>query len=166
MEMLADPGHPEPIRIEGQLLDGDGAAIDDAMLEIWHADAHGHYPEYFRQNPDGPTFRGFGRAATDREGRFLFRTIMPGPVPAADGTVIFNAPHINVSIFARGLLKRLVTRIYFPGHPLNASDPALNAAPPDRRRTLIARRVEGGSGTIFRFDVILQGANETVFFDI
>jgi protocatechuate 3,4-dioxygenase alpha subunit len=156
----------ERIMIEGRILDGDGNPLDDAMLEIWQANAEGRYdhPEDTQQKPVDPSFHGFGRAATDRNGYFRFRTIMPGSVPARDGGV--QAPHINLSIFARGLLKRLVTRIYFPDHPLNRSDPALNAVRADRRRTLIARRTGDGSPAVFRFDIALQGDNETAFLDV
>ena len=104
-----------------------------------------------------------GAAATDARGAFRFHTIKPGPVPGVDGAL--QAPHINVSIFARGLLKRLVTRIYFPDEPLNATDAVLNAAPRERRATMVAAWTDSTHRAL-RFDVILQGANETVFLDI
>src|SRR5208337_983774 len=104
---------------------------------------------------------GFGRAATDENGRFRFQTIKPGAVPGSGNAL--QAPHINVSIFARGLLKRLVTRIYFPGEPLNAGDAVLNAVAPERRSTLVAK-IERPD--LFRFDIVLQGEHETVFFDV
>ena len=111
----------ERVAIEGCVLDGDAAAVSDAMIELWQANADGCYdhPEDLQERAHHPDFHGFGRAATDERGRFRFHTIKPGPV-AGPGPAL-QAPHINVSIFARGLLKRLVTRIYFPGEPLNAA---------------------------------------------
>jgi len=153
----------ERVAIEGCVLDGDAAAVSDAMIELWQANADGCYdhPEEFQEKIYDPDFRGFGRSATDERGRFRFHTIKPGPV-AGPGTVL-QAPHINVSIFARGLLKRLVTRIYFPDEPLNASDAVLNAIAPARRSTLIAQVERPG---VLRFDIVLQGEHETVFFDV
>jgi protocatechuate 3,4-dioxygenase alpha subunit len=153
----------ERVAIEGCVLDGDAAAVSDAMIELWQANADGCYdhPEEFQEKNDDPDFRGFGRSATDERGRFRFHTIKPGPV-AGPGTVL-QAPHINVSIFARGLLKRLVTRIYFPDEPLNASDAVLNAIAPVRRSNLVAQVVRPG---VLRFDIVLQGEHETVFFDV
>ena len=153
--------------LTGQVLDGDGAPVPDALLEIWQANAAGRYdhPDDVRDTPLDPHFQGFGRVGTDEQGRFRFRTIKPGSVPGA-GTAL-QAPHINVSVFARGLLKRLVTRIYFPDEPLNAQDPVLNAVPDvARRATLIARSTDGESEPGLHFDIVLQGDNETVFFDV
>jgi protocatechuate 3,4-dioxygenase alpha subunit len=153
--------------IAGRVLDGDNAPVPDALLEIWQANAAGRYdhPDDVRNIPLDPYFSGFGRTGTDTQGRFRFRTIKPGPVPGAGGSP--QAPHLNVSVFARGLLKRLVTRIYFPDEPLNAQDPVLNSLPDAaRRKTLIARSGGGESDPILHFDVVLQGDNETVFFDI
>jgi protocatechuate 3,4-dioxygenase alpha subunit len=157
----------QPRVIAGQVRDGDGAPVPDALLEIWQANAAGRYdhPDDPRDAALDPHFRGFGRAGTDEQGRFRFRTIKPGPVPGL-GTSM-QAPHINVSVFARGLLKRLVTRIYFPTEPLNAQDPVLNAIPEvSRRATLIARLSAGGSEPVLHFDIVLQGDSETVFFDV
>jgi protocatechuate 3,4-dioxygenase alpha subunit len=153
----------ERVAIEGCVLDGDAAAVSDAMIELWQANADGCYdhPEEFQEKIYDPDFRGFGRSATDERGRFRFHTIKPGPV-AAPGPAL-QAPHINVSIFARGLLKRLVTRIYFPSEPLNASDAVLNAIAPARRSTLVAQLERPG---VLRFDIVLQGEHETVFFDV
>jgi protocatechuate 3,4-dioxygenase alpha subunit len=153
----------ERVAIEGCVLDGDAAAVSDAMIELWQANADGCYdhPEEFQEKIYDPDFRGFGRSATDERGRFRFHTIKPGPV-AGPGTVL-QAPHINVSIFARGLLKRLVTRIYFPDEPLNAGDAVLNAVAPARRSTLVAQVDRPG---VLRFDIVLQGEHETVFFDV
>jgi protocatechuate 3,4-dioxygenase alpha subunit len=155
----------ERITIEGRVIDGDGAPVTDAMLEIWQANAEGRYdhPEDGQEKLLDPAFHGYGRAATDATGMFRFHTIKPGPVPGVDGAL--QAPHISVSIFARGLLKRLVTRIYFPDEPLNATDAVLNAAPPVRRATLIASWTDAKHRAL-RFDVTLQGAHETVFLDI
>ena len=153
----------ERVAIEGCVIDGDGTAVSDAMIELWQANADGCYdhPEDLQERAQHPDFHGFGRAATDERGRFRFHTIKPGPV-AGRGPA-FQAPHINVSIFARGLLKRLVTRIYFPDEPLNASDAVLNAVAPARRSTLVAQLERPG---VLRFDIVLQGEHETVFFDV
>lgn len=156
----------ERIVIVGRVLDGDGAPVDDAMLEIWQANADGRYDhrDDLQEKLIDPHFHGFGRAATDQHGSFRFDTIKPGSASGLGNAL--QAPHINVSLFARGLLKRLVTRIYFPDESLNASDAILNAVPTVRRPTLIAR-VESMSPTpIFRFDIVLQGETETVFLDV
>jgi protocatechuate 3,4-dioxygenase alpha subunit len=155
----------ERVTIEGRVIDGDGAPVTDAMLEIWQANAEGRYdhPDDDQEKLLDPTFHGYGRAATDARGAFRFHTIKPGPVPGADGEL--QAPHINVSIFARGLLRRLVTRIYFPDEALNATDAVLNAAPRDRRATMVAAWTDSTRRAL-HFDVILQGAHETVFLDL
>lgn len=146
------------IRIAGRVTDGEGAPVPDAVLEIWQADGEGHYPD-----AGGNTgFRGFGRCETDAEGRFAFDTVRPGPVPGPDATL--QAPHIAVSVFARGVLVRLATRIYFADEPLNDADPVLALVPEERRATLIAEPF--GEDGVLRFDVRLQGEDETVFFDI
>jgi protocatechuate 3,4-dioxygenase alpha subunit len=153
------------IAIEGRVIDGDGAPVTDAMLEIWQANAEGRYdhPDDEQEKRLDPAFHGYGRTATDTRGEFRFHTVKPGPVPGPDDAE--QAPHINVSIFARGLLKRLVTRIYFPDEPRNADDPILNAVPSERRATMIATWTDT-THRCMRFEVILQGANETVFLDI
>lgn len=158
-------GAGERVVIEGRVLDGDGAAVGDAMVEIWQANAAGNYPH--ENHAQGTTaaagFHGFGRTGTDAEGRFSFRTIKPGAVrEAGDFT---QAPHINVTVFARGLLRQVVTRIYFADEALNAADPVLNAVPAARRDTLIAHR-QGGAGARYHFEIRLQGEGETVFFDL
>ncbi|WP_372422505.1 protocatechuate 3,4-dioxygenase subunit alpha [Salinarimonas chemoclinalis] len=149
------------IHVEGRVLDGAGEPVPDAMLEIWQADGEGRYPG----DAANAAFRGFGRAQTDADGRFVFVTVKPGAVPAPGGGM--QAPHIAVSVFARGLLNRLATRIYFDDEPANAADPVLSLVPPERRGTLIARRAADG---VYAFDVRLQGdgdgAGETVFFEI
>ena len=162
-------GNPEGERIviEGRVMDGDGAPVPDAVVEIWQANAAGRYahPEDPQTDkPLDPNFRGFGRVATDAEGRFHFTTIKPGPVPGRGNSL--QAPHINVLLLSRGLLIHLHTRIYFDGEAGNAGDPVLALVPPDRRPTLIASREPGNGNPVYRFDIRLQGDNETVFFDI
>jgi protocatechuate 3,4-dioxygenase, alpha subunit len=161
---LADAGLAGPqIRIEGRVYDGEGNVVPDAVLEIWQADDQGRYPHPADGRPlASNSFRGFGRCPTDKEGAFVFETVKPGPVPGPTGAA--QAPHINVGLFSRGLLKRFFTRIYFEGDPANAADPILALVPGDRRRTLLAKADPGKPG-LFRFDLYLQGANETVFFD-
>jgi protocatechuate 3,4-dioxygenase alpha subunit len=161
---VADPGMPGThVRIEGRVLDGEGAPLPDALIELWQADHQGRYAHPADGRPlASNSFRGFGRCATDKAGAFHFATIKPGPVPGPNGTT--QAPHINVGILARGLVKRLFTRIYFPGEPANASDAILALVPADRRATLIAMADAARPG-VLRFDIRLQGADETVFFD-
>lgn len=142
----------ERIIIEGTITDGDGALITDAMVEIWHADPAGRY--------DG-AFQGFGRCATDAEGRFRFTTLKPGPVPGRGNTL--QAPHVQIAIFARGLLSHVTTRLYFAGETLNASDPLLNLVPVERRCTLIGEPIGPG---VWQLDIRLRGGAETVFLDI
>jgi protocatechuate 3,4-dioxygenase alpha subunit len=155
----------ERIRIEGRVFDGDGQPVPDCMLEIWQADAQGRFsdPSDTRALPNS-AFKGFGRAGTDANGDYAFETIKPGPVPGRDGKP--QAPHVLVAVFARGMLLHNYTRIYFDGEAGNAADPVLALVPADRRPTLIARREPGHSGAVYRFDIRLQGDNETVFFDI
>src|SRR5215813_6130498 len=150
----------ERIEIVGRVLDGDGAPVPDALLEIWKANAAGRYAhrEDDQPKPLDPAFRGFGRCASDAEGRFRFATIRPGRVPGRGNAL--QAPHINVGLFARGLLRRLVTRLYFEDAAENAEDPVLALVPdPTRRATLLARRV-AGDGAVYRFDIVLQGKDE------
>lgn len=146
----------ERIRIEGAVYDGDGVPVGDAMIETWQADAEGRF------NAAGNAgFTGFGRAETSAEGAYFVETVRPGALPGPNGAM--QAPHLAVSVFARGLLVRLATRIYFDDEPGNAGDPVLALVPEARRATLIARR---GPGGVFRFDIRLQGEGETVFFDL
>jgi protocatechuate 3,4-dioxygenase alpha subunit len=156
-----------PIVIEGRVRDGDGAPIPDAMLEIWQANAAGKYdhPEDLQAKPRDPDFLGFGRVFTDQHGRYRFTTIRPGPVPGRGNAL--QAPHIVMSVFARGLLNRLVTRIYFGDlAAANETDPVLSRIDDvAARQTLIAQPVNGGAPG-YRFDVVLQGEGETVFFDV
>ncbi len=155
-EQIAAPGSAGVIRIEGQVLDGKGEPVPDALLEIWQPDERGRY----RRLVEGEA-TGFGRCRTDAEGAFSFMTVKPGVTPAPDGRP--QAPHLNVTVFARGLLRHLVTRIYFPDEPeANATDPVLNLVDAARRETLIAK----SCGGVLHFDVRLQGERETVFFAI
>lgn len=142
----------EPIVLEGLVLDGAGQVVPDAMIEIWQADAAGRYVD----ESSNSGFIGWGRASTGEDGLYRFVTIRPGRV---DGE---QAPHIAVGVFGRGLIKRLATRVYFEDEAANASDPILALAPAERRDTLVARKV----GDVWRFDIVLQGERETVFFDI
>jgi protocatechuate 3,4-dioxygenase alpha subunit len=164
---LVGPDTPgERIVIEGTVKDGEGAPLPDAMVEIWQADAAGHYnppPEGHDKPVDGG-FGGFGRAATDPDGRFRFSTIKPGPVPGRGNTL--QAPHISVALFARGLLKELRTRLYFADEAANDSDPVLALVPQERRGTITAKRLDRPEGAVYRFDIVLQGDGETVFFDV
>ncbi len=163
---LAGPGiSGEPVTIAGRVLDGEGKPVPDAMLEIWQANSHGKYahPEDTQDKPLEAGFQGYGRIPTDENGQFSFTTVKPGAVPGPDGRV--QAPHIAVSVFMRGLERRLVTRIYFPEEAANAGDFVLGLVEPARRGTLVARKTAGQVGTL-EWNAILQGADETVFFDI
>jgi protocatechuate 3,4-dioxygenase, alpha subunit len=154
----------ERISIVGRVLDGDRQPVPDALLEIWQANSHGKYahPADEQNKPIEPGFHGYGRILVDESGRFRFTTIRPGAVPGPDGKP--QAPHIAVSVLMRGLLRRLVTRIYFPNEPANAADFVLHLVAPERRATLIARKNATGPGAL-EWNVILQGPDETVFFD-
>ena len=153
------------VRIEGRVLDGDGLPINDAMLEIWQADSQGRYasPRDTRARPNA-IFKGFGRSATDKDGAYSFDTIKPGAVPGPDGKQ--QAPHIVFCVYSRGMLRQVYTRLYFADEAANATDPILLLVPADRRGTLIAHKEARGGQTVYRFDIRVQGANETVFFDI
>lgn len=156
--------HGTRFTVQGRLLDGDHVGVNDGMIEIWQANAQGKYahPEDKQKKPLEPGFKGFGRIPTNAKGAFRFSTIKPGSVPGPDG--MSQAPHLVVSVFMRGQLKHLATRIYFPDEPTNAKDPILRLVPPARRGTLIAKKVAGRSG-VLEWNVILQGKGETVFFD-
>jgi len=163
---LVGPGvSGERITIAGRVLDGDRKPVSDAMIEIWQANSHGKYahPEDDQKKPLEPGFQGFGRIPVDERGKFSFTTIKPGAVPGPNGNP--QAPHIAVSVFMRGLLRRLVTRIYFPDEPANAGEFVLNLVERERRATLIAKKNVNQIGTL-EWNVILQGPDETVFFDI
>ena len=156
----------ERIRIEGRVLDGDGVPVPDAMVEIWQANAHGRYNHPADQGPAelDSSFLGFGRSGTAEDGRYWFETVKPGPVPF-DGERL-QAPHICVTVFARGLLNHVVTRLYFEDEPTNTGDPVLQSVPDARRATLVARRAPGATAVVYRFDIVLQGAGETAFFNL
>lgn len=156
----------ERIRIEGFVLDGDGLVVPDAMIEIWQANAHGRYNHLADQRSAllDPTFIGFGRAGTNDDGYYWFETIKPGPVPF-DATRL-QAPHICVTVFARGLLNHLVTRLYFADEPANGDDQVLFCVPEERRETLLAKVVPDSNPVIYRYDIVLQGRGETVFFNL
>ena len=164
-ELAAKNVAGEHIVLQGRLLDADGLAVPDGMIEIWQANSAGKYahPDDARALPADTGFTGFGRTPTDADGRFHFSTIKPGRVPAADGQM--QAPHIMVSVFARGLLKQLVTRVYFPGDD-HDGDPVMQRVPVTRRATLIAVPAEGKKDRL-NWDIVLGGGNnETVFFQL
>ena len=157
--LVVPEGSPGAIRISGVVRDGAGAPVPDSVIETWQADADGRF-----DHPDDPRgasgsgFGGFGRCPTDGEGRYEIITVKPGAL--GDG----QAPHIDVTVLARGLLDRLVTRIYFPDETeANAADPLLSSLPPERAATLVAEAA--GEGEL-RFDIRLQGEGETVFLQI
>jgi protocatechuate 3,4-dioxygenase alpha subunit len=162
--LVASGGSGERITIEGRITDGDGAPVNDALIDIWQANAHGKYahPADTQSKPLEHGFTGFGRVQTDKDGRFRFATVKPGAVPASSGGM--QAPHINITIFMRGLMKQLVTRIYFADDPGNAGDEVLSRVPASRRATLIALPTRG-EATDFEWNVVLQGEGETVFFE-
>lgn len=147
------------VTVRGRVLDGDGQPVPDAVLEIWQADANG---QYHQRGEATPLPYGFRRVPVSDAGEFCFTTIKPGCVDGADG--LHQAPHLVISVFMRGLLKRLVTRVYFPDEPGNGTDPVLACVPLARRSTLIARTADA-EGKNLLWDVHLQGDNETVFFD-
>lgn len=164
---MAPAGHPETITVHGYVLDGAGAPVPDALVELWQADPAGEFPRVggsMRRNPvdgghlgrNGVDFTGFGRIATDADGRWVARTLRPGARPG-------HAPCISVCVFARGLLHHLFTRIYFPENAeANAADPVLSSLDPARRATLVATAEQDRT---YRFDIRLQGEGETVFLD-
>jgi protocatechuate 3,4-dioxygenase, alpha subunit len=158
----------EHARLIVRVLDGEGVPVDDAMIEIWQADADGKYNVRDEQAADDTEFGGFGRMATDESGSCVFQTIKPGRVPDDAGRL--QAPHLNVAVFARGVMNRLVTRIYFSEDPANSECPILALVPEERRGTLMAHREpqssNSGSARDWRFEIHLCGKDETVFFDV
>ena len=165
LHVAAPTGTPagEAIEVAGRVIDAQGQPVPDAMVEIWQANAAGRYASAVDDRdavPLDPHFLGFGRAAVDAAGVYRFRTVRPGRVPGPGNTL--QAPHLAVSVFGRGLLKRLATRLYFADGEGNGDDPVLDAVPPARRETLIAQRVDG----VWWLDLVLAGERETVFFDL
>lgn len=161
----------ERIRVEGFVYDGARKHIEDALIELWQANAAGRYqhPADDRDDvPLDPAFTGFGRCPSDfRTGAYSFLTIKPGPVPHPNGGL--QAPHLSLIIQARGMLDPTYTRVYFSDEAdANATDPVLATVPADRRGTLIGEKVEDGDGSVatYRFDIRYQGDDETVFFDV
>jgi protocatechuate 3,4-dioxygenase alpha subunit len=155
-----------PIVVTGQVRDGAGDLVTDAMIEIWQPDGNGRYrhPADGRSADVPTSFIGFGRVASTDDGTYRLRTVMPGSVPGRDGST--QAPHLNVHVFARGLLDKLATRIYFDGVDANDHDRVLGSVPAERRATLVAG-ADGEEHAVrrYRFDIVLQGDGETVFFD-
>ena len=152
-----------PIRVEGRVFDGAGEAVEDAMIEIWQADAQGRYAHPADPRGSNTTFKGFGRVGTgtDPHKNFFFQTIKPGA--PGDG----QAPHLNLIVFLRGLPSHAFTRLYFSDEAeANGRDPVLAAVPEERRDTLIAKREETPEGIVYRLDIHMQGTRETVFFDV
>jgi protocatechuate 3,4-dioxygenase, alpha subunit len=161
-QMVLPETEGERIRIEGRVLDGNGEPVFDALIELWQAGAKGRYAHPSDPRTSNSSFKGFGRrgTGTDSECRFFFDTIKPGRVEAV------HAPHINVIVLMRGLLLHAYTRIYFSDEAAtNAKDLVLQSVPAERRQTLIAERTTTPAGTVYRFDIRMQGPNETVFFD-
>ena len=164
--VLASPETPgERIRIEGQVYDGDGQPVPDALIEIWQANTHGRYnhPADRRDLPLDGAFTGFGRSGTDANGAYWFETIKPGHVPFDDAHL--QAPHICVAVLGRGLLNHAYTRLYFADDPDTDNDPMLQLVPVERRGTLLAQPTSNKGMQVYRFDIVLQGAGETVFFN-
>ncbi len=155
----------QKIRIEGCVSDGDGLPVNDAMIEIWQADAQGRYVHARGEKPrPNAKFTGFGRSATDKDGIYSFDTVKPGAVAGPNGKP--QAPHIVVCVFSRGMLRQIYTRLYFSDETTNNNDPILALVPADRRGTLVAHKTMRGELPVYRFDIRIQGENETVFFDI
>ncbi len=154
----------EQITLRGRVLDGDGTPVSDAAIETWQANAYGKYahPEDCQEKPLEAEFKGFGRVLTDDKGAFRLTTIKPGCAPGPGG--VLQAPHLAVVVFMRGLLKHLVTRVYFPGESGNAEDPVLKLVPAERRATLIANSI-AAEPRVLEWNVVLQGRDETVFFE-
>ena len=161
---LVDESDPRALRISGTLFDGAGDPVPDGMIEIWQANAAGRYahPADGREEiPLEAGFTGFGRSGTASDGSFAFVTVKPGRVPWVDGRL--QAPHLLVGIFARGLLKRVATRMYFPDEEAaNAEDPVLLGLEPAERKTIVAR----ADDDTLRFDIVLQGTDQTTFFAV
>jgi protocatechuate 3,4-dioxygenase alpha subunit len=164
--LVNDETRGQRILIKGQVTDGQGQPVHDALLEIWQADINGYYnhPSDPNHNKADPNFIGFGRADTVNGGVYNFKTVKPGPVPYDDERQ--QAPHINVRVFARGMLVHAYTRLYFSDEEAaNKNDPILNVVPAERQHTLIALRQDAGDLPTYCFNICLQGEDETVFFN-
>ena len=162
--LAPDGAEGERVVVQGRVLDADGLPVPDAFLEIWQANSYGKYAhaDDTQDKPLDPGFTGYGRVPTDKDGFFRFKTIKPGAVPGPGGRE--QAPHLLISVFMRGLLKRLVTRMYFADDSRNDADPVLAMVELQRRSTLIARKKDQPG--LLEWNVRLQGNDETVFFDI
>ncbi len=157
-----DGASGERIRLEGRVIDGDGKPVNDAMVEISQVDGEGRYPASV-ENAAAIGFRGFGRVGTgtDAQNRYVFQTVKPAAEAPGE------APHINVIVLMRGLLLHTFTRVYFSDEAAaNAEDAVMQSVPEARRQTLVAERIEVGGAVSYRFDIHMQGAQETVFFDV
>jgi len=168
VELVNAQTQGQRIVITGRVFDGIGDPLDDAMIEIWQAEANGryHHSADTREAPErDPDFFGFGRCGTDNDGAYKFSTIKPGRVPGCNQDM--QAPHVNLVLFSRGLLVHVYTRIYFADEQqLNTTDSILNSVAPARRTTLISKMEEQAQPSVHRFDIHLQGEQETVFFDV
>jgi protocatechuate 3,4-dioxygenase beta subunit len=158
----------EPIAIAGRVTDEDGRPVRKALLEVWQANRWGKYdhPDDITDAPLDPNFKGWGRMLTDADGSYRFRTIKPGAYPNPGYDNWMRPPHIHFSVFAAGLMQRLITQLYFPGEPLNDLDPILNGIENlDARASLVARSTDPtADGIEYRFDIVLRGRGETAFF--
>lgn len=160
-DLTKDGVEGQRVTLTGRVLDGDGVGISDAMVEIWQADAKGTYDHStLGKNASNAGFKGFGRSESAQDGAYEFTTIKPGRVAGADGKP--QAPHLGVTVFARGMLTHLFTRIYFEDEASNAEDQVLNLVPAERRHTLIAKKVGENA---YQLDIRIQGGDETVFFE-
>ena len=163
-DIAKDASRGEKIVITGRVLDGEGQPIPDALLEFWQANAAGKYAhtEDTQDKPLDGSFHGFGRVPTDKTGAFRFATVKPGAVPGPGNS--WQAPHIVVCLFMRGMLRQLYTRIYFSDEAGNADDPVLGLIPDQSRRTTLVAQRESGQAE-YRWNIVMQGEKETVFFD-
>lgn len=165
---VVPPGTAGAISLHGTVRDGGGAPVPDALLEFWQAGPDGRLPSRGGSMArNGRSFTGFARVPTDRAGDYAVRTLRPAPVAGSS-----EAPHLAVTVFARGLLHHLFTRVYFPNAvsdvvaTANAADPLLSALPEDRAATLMAVPDGWFGGPGYRFDIRMQGPGETVFLDL
>lgn len=164
--IVTDATKGKRILLKGQVTDGNGEPVSDAMIEVWQADQNGYFnhPADPNQSKADPNFRGFGRAPTNAEGIYTFKTIKPGQVAYDDSQM--QAPHVSVRVFSRGMLIHAYTRLYFSDEAeANKDDVVLNLVPEDRRETLIALKEDTGDLPTYCFNIALQGDNETVFFE-